>query len=112
MTFVGRELVRPRAIVKRKWPISYYSVEAATIIFDIATITSASLCASILYQLYNGMSVDLGQPLGSATLISALFSLFLKCEGLYSPMELLMWRRQVRLVFVTWTGAFLLLAGI
>ena len=100
------------AAAGRKWPIRYHSVEAATIIFDIATITWASLCASILYQVYKGMSVDLGQPLGSATLISALVSLFLKCEGLYSPMELLMWRRQVRLVFATWTGVFLLLAGI
>jgi putative colanic acid biosynthesis UDP-glucose lipid carrier transferase len=102
----------PPAAGGRKWPIRYHSVEAATIIFDLATITWASLCASILYQAYEGKSVDLGQPLGSATLISALFSLFLKCNGLYSPMELLIWRRQVQLVFATWTGVFLLLAGI
>src|SRR3974390_151499 len=70
----------------RKWPIRYHSVEPATIIFDVVTITLASLCASILYQLHEGMSVDLGQPIGSAALVSALFSLFLKSQGLYRPM--------------------------
>ncbi|WP_024513161.1 undecaprenyl-phosphate glucose phosphotransferase [Bradyrhizobium sp. ARR65] len=97
---------------RRKWPIRYHSVEAATIMFDVATITVASLCASILYQVNDGMRVDFGQPLGSAALVSALFTLFLKCQGLYRPMELLILHRQLRLIFFTWAGVFLLLSGI
>jgi putative colanic acid biosynthesis UDP-glucose lipid carrier transferase len=96
----------------QKWPIRFHSVEPVTIIVDVATITLASLCASILYRLYDGMRVDLGQPLGSAALVSAVFILFLKCKGLYRPMELLMLRRQVRLIFAAWAGVFLLLSAI
>jgi len=42
----------------RKWPIRYHSVEAATIIFDVATITTASLCASIFYQVNEGTPMN------------------------------------------------------
>jgi putative colanic acid biosynthesis UDP-glucose lipid carrier transferase len=41
-----------------------------------------------------------------------LFSLLLKCQGQYKPTELLILRRQVRLIFVNWVGVFLLLAAI
>ena len=75
-------------------------------------LTTASLCANIFYQVNDGMRVDLGQPLSSAALVSALFILFMKSQGLYKPVELLMLRRQVRLTFATWAGVFLLLSGI
>src|SRR6185437_12587595 len=95
-----------------KWPIRYEWVETAAIVFDVATIVSASVCASILYHLSEGLQVELEQPLGSAILVAALFGLLLKCQGRYKPTELLIWRRQIRLIFAAWAGVFLLLAGI
>jgi putative colanic acid biosynthesis UDP-glucose lipid carrier transferase len=95
-----------------KWPIRYEWVETAAIVFDVATIVSASVCASILYHLSEGLHVELEQPLGSAILVAALFGLLLKCQGRYKPTELLIWRRQIRLIFAAWAGVFLLLAGI
>ncbi len=96
----------------RKWPIRYEWIETAAIGFDAATIVSASYCASLFYQLNNGLRLELEQPLGSATLVAVLFCLLLKCQGQYKPAELLIWRRQIRLIFLTWAGVFLLLAGI
>lgn len=97
----------------RKWPISYHSIAPATVILDVATITFASVCASVGYDLFDqGMSLDFGKPLGLAALVSVLFCLVLNSQGLYSPMELLGWRRQLRLVFGTWAIIFLLLSSI
>jgi Undecaprenyl-phosphate glucose phosphotransferase len=110
---VGARLAdRVAAAEERKWPIRYESVEAATICFDVATIALAGVCASILYPVSEGARLDLGQALGSAALVSTLFSLLLKLQGLYRPTELLMWRRQIRLIFATWAAVFLLLSGI
>jgi Undecaprenyl-phosphate glucose phosphotransferase len=100
------------AAEERKWPIKYESVEAATICFDVVTIALAGVCASILYPVAEGARLDLGQALGSAALVSTLFSLLLKLQGLYRPTELLMLRRQIRLIFATWVAVFLLLSGI
>jgi len=96
----------------RKWPISYHSIGTATVILDIMTITFACLSACIGYDLYEGMYVDFGKPIGLAALVSVLFCLVLNSQGLYSPMELLRWRRQLRLVFGTWAIIFLLLSGV
>src|SRR5262245_24844111 len=96
----------------RKWPIRYDYVEAIAIVFDVATITAASLCASAIYRADGVLPVDLGQALGSAALVSAIFILFLKSQGLYRPAELLMFRRQMQMVSISWAGVFLLLAGI
>lgn len=96
----------------RKWPIRYDYVEAIAIVFDVATIAAASACASIFYRVNGVLPLELGQALGSAALVSALFILFLKSQGLYRPAELLMFRRQMQMVFTSWTGVFLLLAGI
>jgi putative colanic acid biosynthesis UDP-glucose lipid carrier transferase len=116
MNFVDRrvgELAGDLAVAgERKWPIRYESVEAVTICFDVATIALAGVCASILYSFNDGGRLDLEQALGSAALVSTLFSLMLKLQGLYRPAELLMWRRQVRLIFATWAAVFLLLSGI
>ena len=102
----------PRVGEERKWPLPYASVEAVTICFDVATIALAGICASILYPISGSTRLDLGQALGSAALVSALFSLLLKSGGLYRPAQLLMLRRQVRLVFATWAAVFLLLSGV
>jgi putative colanic acid biosynthesis UDP-glucose lipid carrier transferase len=99
----------PRVGEERKWPLPYESVEAATICFDVATIALAGICASILHPIGG---LDLGKALGSAALVSALFSLLLKSRGLYRPAELLMLRRQIQLVFATWAAVFLLLSGV
>jgi putative colanic acid biosynthesis UDP-glucose lipid carrier transferase len=74
---------------ERKWPIRYESVEVATVCLDVATIALAGVCASVLYQLDQGARLDLGQALGSAALVSTLFSLLLKSQGLYRPTELI-----------------------
>jgi Undecaprenyl-phosphate glucose phosphotransferase len=96
----------------RKWPIRYDYVEDIVIVFDVATITAASSCASLLYRTDEVLRVVLGQALGSAALVSALFILILKSQGLYRPAELLTFRRQMQMVFTSWAGVFLLLAGI
>lgn len=96
----------------RKWPISYHSIATATVILDVMTITFACLSACIGYDLYQGMYVDFGKPVGLAALVSVLFCLVLSSQGLYSPMELLRWRRQLRLVFGTWAIIFLLLSSV
>lgn len=100
------------ATALRKWPIRYHYVEAISIVFDVATITAASLCASIFYKTDEVLRLELGQALGSAALVSALFILFLKSQDFYRPAELLILRRQMQVVFTSWVGVFLLLAGI
>jgi len=107
----AHSLGRP-APAARKWPIRYDYVEVIAIVFDAATITAASLCASLLYRADEVLGVVLGQALGSAALASALFILFLKSQGLYRPAELLTFRHQMQMVFTSWAGVFLLLAGI
>jgi putative colanic acid biosynthesis UDP-glucose lipid carrier transferase len=119
MNFVNRSLEAelagqnaPATVAQgRKWPIRYESIETSAIVFDLVTIALASVCASIIYRLSEGMYLDLGRPVGSAVLVWALFSLLLKSQGLYKPAELLMWRRQLRLVLVNWIAVFLLLSG-
>src|ERR1700761_8297639 len=92
-----------------KWPIKYESVEGIAIIIDIATIALAGVCANLLYE---GFRLDLGRALGSAALVSTVFSLLLKSQGLYRPTELTVLRRQIRLIIANWSGVFLLLSGI
>lgn len=96
----------------RKWPLRYDSIAAAAVILDVMTITLASLFASLTYDLYEGMYVDFGRALGLGALVSVLFCLFVNSQGLYSPTELLGWRRQLRLIFGTWAIIFLLLSGL
>lgn len=98
--------------IEGKWPIKYESVGAIAICIDVVTIALAGVCASILYQVNEGLRLELGQALGSAALVSTLFSLLLKSQGLYRPTELIMLRRQIRLIVATWLAVFLLLSGI
>lgn len=108
----ARDLKRIFLDKARKWPIRYEWIESVAIGFDLVTILSASYCASLLRQLNEGLQIELEQPLGSATLVAVLFCLLLKCQGQYRPTELLIWRRQIRLIFLAWVSVFLLLAGI
>lgn len=97
----------------RKWPLRYHSIGAAAIIFDALTIAVASLASSLFYDLYwEGMHIDLGKPLGLAMLVSVPFCLALNSQGMYKPLELFGWQRQLRSVVGTWVIIFLLLAGI
>jgi Undecaprenyl-phosphate glucose phosphotransferase len=97
----------------RKWPLQYHSIGAVAVAFDVLTIAVASLGSSFLYDYYEqGMHVDLGKPLGLAVLVSVLFCLALNSQGMYKPMELLRWQRQLRSAIGTWVVIFLLLAGI
>src|SRR6478735_8719187 len=73
----------------RKWPIRYDYLGAIAIVFDVATITAASLCASLFYRADEDLRVVLEQALGSAAVVSALFILFLKSQGFYRPAMLL-----------------------
>lgn len=102
----------PLESIGSKWPIRYEWIETTAIAFDVLTIVSASFCASLFYQLSEGLHIEIGKPLGSATLVAFLFSPLLKYQGRYKPTELLSWRRQIRMVFTAWVGVFLLLAGI
>lgn len=97
------------AIEEGKWPVKYESVEAIAICIDVATIALACVCASVIYE---GFRLDLGQALGSAALVSTLFSLLLKSQGLYRPTELTMLRRQIKLIVASWIAVFLLLSAI
>jgi Undecaprenyl-phosphate glucose phosphotransferase len=117
MNFVNRQVQAKLAgdlpvVEEGKWPITYESVEAVAICIDVATIALAGVCASILYQVNEGLRLDLGQALGSAALVSTLFTLLLKSQGLYRPTELMMLRRQIRLIVSSWAAVFLLLSGI
>lgn len=97
---------------ERKWPLRYESVEAATICLDVAAIAIAGICTGILYRTGEGTRLDLGQALGSAALVSTLFGLSFKSQGLYRPAELRKLPRQIRQVFATWAMVFFLLAGV
>jgi putative colanic acid biosysnthesis UDP-glucose lipid carrier transferase len=117
MNFVNREMEAKLAgglpvIEERRWPIRYESIETITICIDVATIALAGIGASIFYQVHEGGRLDLGQALGLAALVSTLFGLLLKSQGLYRPTELIMLRRQIRLIVATWSAVFLLLCGI
>jgi len=97
---------------RRKWPIHYDSVEPLAVVADLVTITLASVVSGFSYQLYKtGTSGDIGQSVGSAILVSALFISVMKIRGMYRPTELLILRNQIRGVCLAWTSVLLLLAG-
>jgi putative colanic acid biosynthesis UDP-glucose lipid carrier transferase len=96
----------------RKWPIHYDSAEPLAIVTDLATIVLASVFSGLSYHLQeSGTLGDIGKPLGSAILVSALFISLMKIRGMYRPTELLVLGNQIRAVCLTWTSVFLLLSG-
>src|SRR5271156_6737852 len=80
----------------RKWPIHYDSVEPLAVVADFATITLASVISGFLYHLYSTTPGDIGQSVGSAILVSALFISVMEIRGMYTPTELLILRNQIR----------------
>src|SRR5258708_11982236 len=108
--FSARGLQQP--LGGRKWPIQYDSVEPLAILFDLATIVLASVFAGLSYHLQeSGTTGDVGQSLGSAILVSALFISLMKIRGMYRPTQLLVLRNQIRAVCLAWMSVFLLLSG-
>jgi putative colanic acid biosynthesis UDP-glucose lipid carrier transferase len=96
----------------RKWPIRYQSVETFVICTDVATMLFASLLSALLSRILSGATAsDLGQAVGAAIVVSALFVSLLKIYGRYRPAELLVLRDQIRAVSLAWTFVFLLLSG-
>jgi putative colanic acid biosynthesis UDP-glucose lipid carrier transferase len=97
----------------RKWPVHYEVLEPLAIIVDIATIVASSIVAGLLYHnLQDTGTLDyVSKSLGSAILVSTLFTALMKIRGMYRPAELLVLSRQIRAVFLTWITVFLLIAG-
>ena len=97
----------------RKWPIHYDVLEPLAIVIDIATIVVSSIAAGLLYHNLQDMgSLDyISKSLGSAILVSTLFTALMKIRGMYVPAELLLLARQIRAVCLTWITVFLLIAG-
>ncbi|MGJ5203846.1 undecaprenyl-phosphate glucose phosphotransferase [Bradyrhizobium sp. HKCCYLR20261] len=96
----------------RKWPLHYDSVESFAIAADVATITASSVLSGFLYHLHDAAGAnDVSKSLGLAILVSALFVSLMKIRGMYRPTELLILTRQIRAVCLTWSTAFLVLAG-
>lgn len=95
----------------RKWPIRFDSVEPLAIVADIATIVLSSVLVGLWYHLQEyGTNGDVSKSLGSAILVSALFTSSMNIRGMYKPTQLLALRNQIRAVCLTWIGVFLLLA--
>jgi putative colanic acid biosynthesis UDP-glucose lipid carrier transferase len=96
----------------RKWPIRYQSIEAFAICTDLATILLASLLSALLSRIAGSAgATNLGQAVGAAAVVSALFVSLLKIYGRYRPTELLVFRDQIRAVYMAWTFVFFLLSG-
>jgi putative colanic acid biosynthesis UDP-glucose lipid carrier transferase len=96
----------------RKWPIGYDSIEFITILSDAATILSASILAGAIYHFQAfGTFGSLSAYVGSAIVVGALFVLWMKSRGMYSPASLLSLRTQLIGVCFVWTSVFFLLAG-
>ena len=96
----------------RRWPIHYDSVEPLAIAIDLITIFATSILTGSLYHLQTaGSAGGISRYLGSAILVSALFVPLMKMRGMYKPKELLVLSNQVRVICLSWTTVFLLLAG-
>jgi putative colanic acid biosynthesis UDP-glucose lipid carrier transferase len=121
MNFVERPIrrdlsnrVSDRSFVEpgQKWPIHYDSLELLAIVADLASIFLISVACGVLYHLQMfGTAGGIGKALGSAALVSVLFTSLMKILGMYKPTELLALRSQIRAAFLVWIGVFLLLSG-
>jgi putative colanic acid biosynthesis UDP-glucose lipid carrier transferase len=94
---------------RRNWSIDYASIEAITVLSDIATILFAAVLSGALYRLHmDSGSVGL---VGIGMIVSALFVLWMKSRRMYELTSLLDLRRQVAAVCFVWIGVFFLLSG-
>jgi len=96
---------------RRRWPISYRSVEIVALIVDILTILSAGVLADTIYGLTTERPSEITSYAGAAAVVAALFTSLLKERGFYKPTVLLAWTAQVRAVTIAWIGVFMFLAG-
>jgi putative colanic acid biosynthesis UDP-glucose lipid carrier transferase len=98
---------------ERKWPISYESLDFATVLADAVIILSVGILTSTAYNVQAfGTTGDLGQHAGASAVVAALFIVLMKGQGMYRPAELLLLGKQLRAVCLVWATVFLLLAGI
>lgn len=96
----------------RKWPIAYDSIETIAILADSLIILSASIGAGVLYHYRTfGASGDVIQYCGAAAVVTTLFVLMTRSQGMYQPSKLLVLRKQLRTVCVNWLAVFSLLAA-
>lgn len=97
----------------RKWPISYETLDFATVLADALIILSVGVLAGTAYNIQAfGTTGDLGQHAGASAAVAALFIVLMKGQGMYRPAELLLLGKQLRAVCLVWAMVFLLLAGI
>ena len=97
---------------RRRWSIGYESVEAITIVSDLATILFASVLSGTLYQsqIFGSRGESIGY-LGVGVIVSTLFVLWMKSRRMYELTSLLDLRRQLTGVCVVWLCIFLLLTA-
>ena len=109
---IALEEYSPPSGEHRKWPIRYGSIGLVAICADLVTIVIASVISFFLYRLYsNWVTPSLGDAIGSAMVVSAIFASLLKMQGKYRPSELLVLRSQVRAVCGALLFTFILLAA-
>lgn len=105
-------LAHAQAHSTRRWPVSCRAVGAIAIVCDIAIILFAGASSEIAYNSeIVGTSADLLHYLASATVVATLFVCIMKSRDLYTPAELLSFRRQIFNITTAWTAVFLFLAG-
>ena len=98
-----------RLLDGRRWPIRFDSTEPLAAVADFVTIVSAALLSGWLYSLGTPSGAKFSGYAGPAVLVSALFILVMKMQGMYKPAELLALRRQIRTASIVWIFVFLLL---
>lgn len=98
-----------RLLDGRRWPIRFDSTEPLAAVADFVTIVSAALLSGWLYSLGTPSGAKFSGYAGPAVLVSALFILVMKMQGMYKPAELLALRKQIRTACIVWIFVFLLL---
>ena len=98
---------------RRKWPVSYRSVEVIAMAADAATILLVGVLAGIFYHLETlGAAGDIIQYIGSSSVVLAVFIALMASRDFYKPESLLDLKAQINGLVVVWGCVFLFLAGI
>jgi putative colanic acid biosynthesis UDP-glucose lipid carrier transferase len=105
---VGGQVVDSR----RRWRISYASIEAIVCTLDVALSVSASVLAGVIFtSLFYESESDFVRYISTAVVVSAIFIPILRSRGLYEPSALINWGLQLRNVAVVWSLTFLVFSG-
>ena len=96
----------------RKWPISFAAVGMVALGCDVAIILISCIASGVGYHYLEELPADLGQFVGSAAVVSALFCSAMKVRGLYDPAELLDLKEQFRQTSLVWVSVLLFLTGV